>query len=247
MTVHSLSFASLCLSAAYFLSQQDVWIAVGSLLLFLGLLTLINAPFDWVSLGLTRALLRRGLERQGWWPYVYSFFDIAFATVIIVLLVVAMVIGVQAFDELAVLGSGDPVKVVLSLHALFEGIAAKPAEPEYWWVYALLLSTMIPSLVNLAIGGASLARGVPGVPALLLKFMPADRAPTAANRGWIATVLTGQVFFGAFLGVAAQVLLIWGIGYYLMPKVGLSLLDIARATADFDLPTKIGHLAVSLF
>jgi hypothetical protein len=29
---------------------------------------LLNAPFDWASLGLTRALLRRGLELGGWWP-----------------------------------------------------------------------------------------------------------------------------------------------------------------------------------
>jgi hypothetical protein len=37
------------------------------MLLFLGLLTLLNAPFVWVSLGLTRALLRWGLELGGWW------------------------------------------------------------------------------------------------------------------------------------------------------------------------------------
>jgi hypothetical protein len=35
---------------------------------------------------------------------------------------------------------------------LFDGIAAHLSAPEYWWLYALLLSTMIPSLVNLIIG-----------------------------------------------------------------------------------------------
>ena len=43
-------------------------------------------------------------------------------------------------------GGGKPV---LPLDALFNGIAAYPTAPEYWWLYALLLSTMIPSLVNL--------------------------------------------------------------------------------------------------
>jgi hypothetical protein len=52
-----------CLGAAELLSVK-----AGPLLLFLGLLTLLNAPFDWASLGLTRALLRRGLELGGWWP-----------------------------------------------------------------------------------------------------------------------------------------------------------------------------------
>jgi hypothetical protein len=50
-----------CLAGAAFLSSGMPWIVSGSgaLLLFLGLLTLLNAPFDWASLGLTRALLRR--------------------------------------------------------------------------------------------------------------------------------------------------------------------------------------------
>ena len=51
------------------------WIFGGPFLLFLGLLTLLNAPFDWASLGLTRALLRRGLELGGWWPYLLALAD----------------------------------------------------------------------------------------------------------------------------------------------------------------------------
>src|SRR5262249_34113573 len=61
---------AVCFSAAMWLSHLEVWQILGPVLLFLGLLTLLNAPFDWASLGLTRALLRRGLELGGWWPYV---------------------------------------------------------------------------------------------------------------------------------------------------------------------------------
>ena len=49
---------------------------------------------------------------------------------------------------------------------LFDGAAAHPSAPEYWWPYALMLSAMMPSLVNLIIGGTSLVRGLPGVPSL---------------------------------------------------------------------------------
>jgi hypothetical protein len=127
------------------LSSLNSWVGAqaGASLLFLCLLTLLNAPFDWASLGLTRALLRRGLELGGWWPYLLALADAALATVIIALLALVMVIGVQAFDELAVHGGGA---AVLPLVALFDGIAKNPAAPEYWWVYALLLSSMIPSL-----------------------------------------------------------------------------------------------------
>jgi hypothetical protein len=44
---------------------------------------------------------------------------------------------------------------ILPLQQFFDGFAANPGAPEYWWAYALLFSTMIPSLINLMIGGAS--------------------------------------------------------------------------------------------
>jgi hypothetical protein len=68
--------------------------AGGPLVLFLGLLTLLNAPFDWASLGLTRALLRRGLELGGWWPFLLALVDAVLASVIIACLALVMVIGV---------------------------------------------------------------------------------------------------------------------------------------------------------
>jgi hypothetical protein len=208
-------------------------------LLFLGLLTVLNAPFDWVSLGLTRALLRRGLELGGWWPYLLALADALLASAVIAFLALVMVIGVQAFDGLAERAGGAPV---LPLPQFFGGIAAHPEAPEYWWVYALLLSSMIPSLINLVIGGASLMRGVPGLPSVLLPFMPAGKAVPAFDRSWIALVLTLQVAVGAALGVAAQALLAVGVIRYAMPWLGLNLLDMARAVAVFNLPLRTWQL-----
>jgi hypothetical protein len=95
-----------CLVAADLLSHKETWGDFGPLLLFLGLLTLLNAPFDWASLGLTRALLRRGLELDGWWSSLLALVDAALASIIIALLALTMVIGLQAFDDLAVHGGG---------------------------------------------------------------------------------------------------------------------------------------------
>ena len=71
-----------CLGAAYFSSLSEIWQITGPLVLFLGLLSLLNAPFDWASLGLTRALLRRGLELGGWWPYALALVDAGLAAVV---------------------------------------------------------------------------------------------------------------------------------------------------------------------
>lgn len=225
-----------CLYAAFSLSTSRTWDAIGPLLLFLGLLTLLNAPFDWVSLGLTRALLRRGLELQGWWPLLLAVVDALLAGAVIALLALTMVLGVQMFDALAVHGGGMPV---LPLRPLFDGIAATPGEPEYWWVYALLLSTLIPSLLNLMIGGSALLRGVPLVSALLLRFMPAGAAVPAHDRTWMAAVLTLQMALGVALGIAVQVALAYLLLGYVMPTAGLGLLDLCRALADLELPAKL--------
>jgi hypothetical protein len=211
-TGFSLPFSSpqglACLGAAGLDSGLEIWKIFGPLLLFLGLLTLLNAPFDWASLGLTRALLRRGLELGGWWPYLLALVDACLAGIIIALLALVMVIGVQAFDELAVHGGGEKA-AVLPLMPLFDGIAKNPAAPEYWWAYALLLSTMIPSLVNLAIGGMALTRGIPWLGWLLLHWMPEGKAVPDYKRQLMAIGLTIQMFSGAFLGIAAQAFLAW--------------------------------------
>ncbi|WGJ15773.1 hypothetical protein QEV83_05805 [Methylocapsa sp. D3K7] len=228
-----------CFGATALLSPSDNWNIIGPQLLFLSLLTLLNAPFDWASLGLTRALLHRGLELGGWWPYFLALVDAALAGVIIALLALAMVIGVQAFDELAAHGGGKPV---LPLDALFDGIAEKPAAPEYWWAYALLLSSMIPSLVNLTIGGMAFTRGIPSLARLLLQWVPEGKAVPDYRRPLAAIGLTTQMFAGVGLGIAAQAFLVWGLIFHVMPWVGLDLLDMARAVAAFDVPGRIGML-----
>jgi hypothetical protein len=68
--------------------------------------------------------------------------------------------------------------------------------------------------------------------------MPASKAVPTFDRTWLALVLTCQVFLGAFLGIAAQFFLAVGVIFYVLPWIGLELLDTARAVADFDLPMR---------
>ena len=106
----------------------------------------------------------------------------------------------------------------------------------------MLLSAMIPSLVNLMIGGASFVRGVPGMPNVILRRLPVGRAVPAYKRGWIALVITGQIFGGAALGIIAQALLALFIIGYVMPLFGLELLGMARDVAAFNLPARVAEL-----
>jgi hypothetical protein len=161
--------------------------------------------------------------------------DAVAAACVIALLTVVSALGVQAFDTLAAFHGGEQARI-LPLDTLFDGIASRPAAPEFWWVYAMLLSTMIPSLVNLTIGGASLLRGIPWVTALLLRNMPDRRAPPVFERAWMTLLLTLQVFLGGLLGIAAQGFLVYVVIGLVLPWFGLDLLDLARAVAAADLP-----------
>jgi hypothetical protein len=224
---------------AYLEATLPNWIYAAPLVLILCVLTLLNAPFDWLSLGLTRAFLRLGVERGGWMPYVFALADALVAVALIVVLACTMVVVIQAFNMVAVLGGAPPT---LPLEPLFAGIARNPSAPEYWWIYALLLSTMIPSVVNLVIGGTSLTRGIPWLSRIVLRQMPTNYAVLDFDRNWVALLLTAQWAIGAALGIAAQVALITLFVGKVMPAIGFDILDIVRWVSRLDLPSYIHHL-----
>ena len=234
-----IAMALACLAMAPSLARSADWPASGAIVLFLGLLTVINTPFDWVSLGLTRALLRRGVELQGLWPYGLALLDAALALPIVVALAGTMVIGVQAFNLAASVGGSAPA---LPLGSLFDRIASLPGDPANWWVYALLVSTLIPCVANLLIGSAALTRGVPGISTLLVRAMPVDAAVPKFDRAWIAAVLTAQWAIGGALMIAAFVAL-WFVVRALVPEIGTWFLEYARWVATLDVPRRAVALA----
>jgi hypothetical protein len=135
----------------------------------------------------------------------------------------------MAFNYITEWGGG---RVIVHLDILFNGIEAHPGAPQYWWVYALLFSTMIPSLLNLAIGGASLTRGLPFVRSWLYGNMPEKpNIIPKYKRFEMAAALTVQFFAGAILGVGVLILFIGGFYFFATHWLGYTLLDLARAVA----------------
>jgi len=92
--------------------------------------------------------------------------------------------------------------------------------------------------------GGLLARDSVAVAASLA--MDARRQSRAEFKRQLTTIgLTGQMFAGAFLGIAAQAFLAWGIIFHVMPRIGPDLLDPARAVAVLDLPARVAQLFAS--
>jgi len=229
------------IALAKILPRSSAWPVIGPILLFYGLLPAINAPFLWVSVGMTRALLWLGLERKGWWPYVYALLDAAIAVVSVVLLVAAMIVGVQVINLMAVQGGGKPLlDVAPLLVAVIDSLRHYSFNAEYWWIYTLLFSAMIPSLMNLAIGGFSLVRGIPVLSRRLQAYLPEGHGVAQHDRNWISFVLSIQAMAGICLGIVSQfILLPWWIFGYVLPGLGFGVLQFAQLVVRFDLPTRI--------
>jgi hypothetical protein len=227
-----------CLAVPYALAPLSTWSVAGALLLFYGFLTLVNAPFDWLALGFTRALMRRGLLRGGPWPFAYALIDVLVAAVLIAALAFAMVIAIQTFDDVAVL-RGGPDAHILPLGPLFTGLQSTPGDYQYWWVWLLLFSSMIPSILNLSIAGAAFLRGLPGPNRWILARMPSGKAVRERDRLTVAAALTGLLVGGmALTGIATYLVAIYLIPLGL-PAFGAVVRDFAADLATYNAPARM--------
>lgn len=204
------------------LSSTETWDVIGPFLLFFGVLVFINAPLDWLTLGVTRALLWRGLEQRGLSPVLFGLLDILFAVFLLVLVSIAMVAGIQIFNALVVLGGG---KIFLDPTDLLIGIAnpITRGNVEYWWVYFTLFSTLIPSWLHLLVASGCLVRGSTRLNRLIGQDIPFGKegesilphtqtklAVLLALQGTLGIALTTVVFFGGlyalFIVVPPQII-----------------------------------------
>lgn len=227
------------LGAVLLPEMRRSWEFAGPLLLLFALFALTNAPFDWLSLGLTRGLLRRGLQAGGWVPLGLLVVDAVLAALFIMALGATLVIAVQAFDGLAV-ASGK--RAVLPLDPLFRTLAEDPWTPSVWWVYGLLLTTLLPSVLNFAVAWLSLLRGVPALNRWMLRQLPADGRVAPRARDVVAVLREVQILAGIGLAVAAQAGLLWLVFGVVLPWWGVTLLDAVTWVADLNLPAPLIRL-----
>ena len=220
------------------LSSTNIPHDTDSLLLFFSLLTLINAPIDWLALGFTRALLRKGLVKSGWWPFGFALVDLAVAAVLVAGLAFVLVFAVQFFDDMAALGGGPEARI-LPLRPLFARLHDAPTAYEVWWVWAMLFSSMIPSFVNLTIAAAAFLRGLPAVHARVLARLEPNRALGTWDRIGLAATLAGQVVIGGMLAIGVFYLAAMVVLPMVLPAFAHLLLTFADGLAEADLPAQM--------
>ena len=136
------------------------------IILFIGVLPLINGLADFASTGLTRHLLRRSLRTSGRWE---AAADLIGGAAICLLLGCAII----AFIEFTPLV--DQTRLA-NLPQIFADLADPATRGQYWWLLVMLASTLIPTVLHLhlLIGTAGWFAAAP------LRHYIADRFEQAA-------------------------------------------------------------------
>jgi hypothetical protein len=129
-------------------SDQRNWRAF--VLVTLGLLPLFNGLFDFASTGLTRYLLRMGLDqkRATWWAVLDGLSGIA--------IFFALGCALIAFITCVIPADGVPL---LDLAQLFANLRSAP--DDYIWLMIKLFSTLLPTLLHLSLAALTLALQYP--------------------------------------------------------------------------------------
>ena len=120
------------------------------------LLPLVNAPLDWLSLGVTRSLLQavRGGNHSGYRALIWAGADLLLAFAFL-FLITAVLVGVTA------LGNAIAGKTLIDIGCILSNLKSDMSHPDHWWIYFMLLSTLVPTLFHFALAGGAATLWLP--------------------------------------------------------------------------------------
>jgi hypothetical protein len=200
-------------------------------LYFLPLLTIVNAPFDWLSLGMTRGLLRRGLERGGIEPLLLGLLDLIISMIIMAMLAVAVLWATEIFNHAVISGGGEAIVDPARQLALLANPATR-GDYEHWWLYAMLFSTQLPAIANITFGTFCLLRGLPIVNRWIAGLLPASGGIGLWQRLSVATATAAQFGLAVTMGlIGLYYLYFWGLVALVDATFGVTLIELLRSVS----------------
>ncbi len=165
--------------------------------LFLGLLPLVNAVFDYVSYSVTLSLLRAGVRKPRI-ALLTGFCDLAVATLLFLALGATLVVMIASINQWADVP-------LYPLVPLFHGIRLAP--DDYLWLYLMMFSTILPTVLHAAVATFSLGSWLT-IPARRALYgmiddpdaLPAAAAPLLIGLYWTACLLVPLILcYGLYL------------------------------------------------
>jgi len=150
--IYSWLFFTIGAISLYFIKDSGYMVLI---LLWL-LLPLVNAPLDWLSLGVTRGLLQamRSGKHASRAALSWAILDLGMA-LLFLFLITAVLVGVTAFGNWV---SGE---TLVDIQSILNKVKAAPTGVSNWWIYFMLLSTLLPTLVHFALAGGAATLWLP--------------------------------------------------------------------------------------
>lgn len=195
--------------------------------ILLGLLPVVNAIFDFFSIGITRWALRAGLKKVGWRTLLFSLLDLGSALLTFLALGCFTIAVFHLFNVIAVNVPGSTGKLIVNLYTnstdnIFYQIAQDPGQ--FVWLYATFVTTLVPTFIHAAMAiwalGPSVLSGRFGEHNTELfptppKTFAKDLAIVMPISAWTSFALLTPFFLAVF-GVSAIVQNWCGIGTSLL-------------------------------
>lgn len=132
----------------------EVWRIATTFLIFFVILPIINSIFDWFSMGFTRGLLRYIADgKYGiWYIALNTLFNALIGVVLLIALAVTCTVALQTLNLLSQANGG---REFYDLARMFGRLRNDPGNPAAWWIYATLLSTMLPTLAHVVFAAST--------------------------------------------------------------------------------------------
>lgn len=145
--IFALLFMMGIISSAISLKSNTSDISSAGMILFLGLLPLINALADFISIGATRFWMRRSALNPN--HILRNMIGDAMVGIIIFsLLGITIIFVVGKIYPL----TNEPL---IDLQIIFDDLQDRQDRKKYWWIFILLFSTLIPTFLHLIIASAA--------------------------------------------------------------------------------------------
>jgi hypothetical protein len=193
------------------------------LILFWLLLPLVNAPIDWLSLGVTRGLLQavRIGRHSSRMALGFALADLVLALAFL-FLITAVLVGVTA------LGNSVSGKTLVDIGGILQDVRCEPSKVDHWWIYFMLLSTLVPTLIHFALAGGAATLWIPR----LVRLWLADGLERDQHKTFLAWLyLTFMPVLGFVVVPGALLYFLWWLVTTHDAWLGTYLLDWADMLA----------------
>jgi hypothetical protein len=171
---------------------------------FVIVLPLVNAPMDWLSLGVARGLLQavhRG-EHNGFVAFGFGLLNFILAVGFLVVMATLVVASASAANRSFQANDGAPL---IDLSSVFTQLAYDPRSINQWWMYVMLVTTLVPTFIHLVLVGGAIILWLPrqligraavGWPTDRRKPLDLDKLTAVCAYVTVAPILLCLGFFG---------------------------------------------------